>query len=73
MTELSTRIALTMTLALAGLLAGCGPEQSAQAAPSEGGAPPVMPVSVAAVIARPVADEREFSGRVEAIERADIN
>ena len=72
MTELSTRIALTMTLALAGLLAGCGPEQSAQAAPSEGGAPPAMPVSVAAVIARPVADEREFSGRVEAIERADI-
>ena len=59
-------------LLLAGVLTGCGKEQDAQAAPAAGGAPQAMPVSVAAVIARPVAEEREFSGMVEAIDRAEL-
>ena len=65
-------LAAIATLVLAGVLTGCGKEQNAQAAPAEGGAPQAMPVSVAAVIARPVAEEREFSGMVEAIDRAEI-
>lgn len=53
-----------------GLLVGCAPEHPAQAAANA--APPAMPVSVAAVIERPVMDERAFSGRIEAVERAEI-
>lgn len=63
-------LAVFATLGATGLLAGCGPEQTAQAAASA--APPATPVSVAAVVARPVADEREFSGRIEAVDRAEI-
>ena len=77
MTDLSSRLPLStlatasrvrwaaglLSLAAMAPLAGCGPEQNAQAS-TGAGAPPAMPVSVAAVIARPVADEREFSGRV---------
>lgn len=65
-------LAATAVLLLAGILTGCGKEQAAQAAPEAGGAPPAMPVSVAAVIARPIAEEREFSGMVEAVERAQL-
>ncbi len=65
-------LAAIAALMLAGILAGCGQEQSAQAASEAGGAPPAMPVSVAAVIERPVAEEREFSGMVEAVERAQL-
>jgi multidrug efflux system membrane fusion protein len=65
-------LAAVAVLILAGVLTGCGKEQTAQAAPAEGGAPPATPVSVAAVIARPIAEEREFSGMVEAIDKADI-
>lgn len=85
MTDLSKRLPLSkiatasrvrwaaglITLAAVVPLAGCGPEQNAQAS-TAAGAPPAMPVSVAAVIARPVADEREFSGRVEALNHAEI-
>ncbi|RRS05219.1 efflux RND transporter periplasmic adaptor subunit [Aquabacterium soli] len=53
-----------------GALTGCGEEQSAQAAP--GGAPPAAPVSVAEVITRQVSEQREFSGLVEAIDRAQL-
>jgi multidrug efflux system membrane fusion protein len=53
-----------------GTLAGCGEEQNAQAAP--GGAPPAAPVSVAEVITRQVSEQREFSGLVEAIDRAQL-
>ena len=60
--------ALAAVLALS--LAGCGEEQSAQAAP--GGAPPAAPVSVAEVITRQVSEQREFSGLVEAIDRAQL-
>lgn len=60
-----------LTLVAAAALSGCGPEQPAQAS-TEPAAPAAMPVSVAAVISRPVADEREFSGRVEALNRAEI-
>lgn len=85
MTDLSSRLPLStlatasrvrwaaglLSLAAMVPLAGCGPEQNAQAS-TGAGAPPAMPVSVAAVIARPVADEREFSGRVEALSHAEI-
>lgn len=85
MTELSCRLPLSkiatasrvrwaaglLSLAAVVPLVGCGPEQNAQAS-TGAGAPPAMPVSVAAVIARPVADEREFSGRVEALNHAEI-
>ena len=85
MTELSCRLPLSkiatasrvrwaaglLSLAAVVPLVGCGPEQNAQAS-AGAGAPPAMPVSVAAVIARPVADEREFSGRVEALNHAEI-
>ncbi|MFT3856674.1 MAG: efflux RND transporter periplasmic adaptor subunit [Aquabacterium sp.] len=66
-------LAALASLLLVGILAGCGQEQTAQAAPDKAaGAPPAMPVSVAAVIARPVAEEREFSGMVEAIDKAEL-
>jgi multidrug efflux system membrane fusion protein len=68
----SRLLASVAALMLVGMLTGCGKDQTAQAAPAEGGAPPAMPVSVAEVIARPVAEEREFSGMVEAIDRAEI-
>jgi len=85
MTDLSARLPLSkiatasrvrwaaglLTLAAVVPLVGCGPEQNAQAS-TGAGAPPAMPVSVAAVIARPVAEEREFSGRVEALNHAEI-
>ncbi|TAK98122.1 MAG: efflux RND transporter periplasmic adaptor subunit, partial [Aquabacterium sp.] len=60
------------TLAVAGSLAGCDKSQDAHAAQAPGGAPPAMPVSVAEVIARPVAELREFSGLVEAIDKAQV-
>jgi multidrug efflux system membrane fusion protein len=52
------------------LLSGCGREGQAQAAPE--GPPPAPPVSVAAVVSRAVAEEQTFSGRIEAVERAEI-
>lgn len=61
-----------VSLAVVGSLAGCGQDQNAHAAPAPGGAPPAMPVSVAEVIARPVAELREFSGLVEAIDKAQV-
>lgn len=61
-----------VTLAVAGSLAGCDKSQDAHAAQAPGGAPPAMPVSVAEVIARPVAELREFSGLVEAIDKAQV-
>lgn len=56
----------------AGVLSGCSQQQNAQAAGAEGGPPPAMPVSVAEVISRAVTEEREFSGLVEAIDRAEL-
>ena len=61
--------ALAAALAI-GTLAGCGEEQNAHAA--AGGAPPAAPVSVAEVITRQVSEQREFSGLVEAIDRAQL-
>jgi multidrug efflux system membrane fusion protein len=63
-------LATLVPLLLAAGLTGCGEEQKAQAA----AAPQAQgtPVSVAAVIARAVQQEREFSGQLEAIERAQL-
>ena len=58
-------------LAAVTLLSGCGKEQDAHAAPAAG-APPAMPVSVAEVLSRAVAEQREFSGLIEAIDRAEL-
>lgn len=49
-------------------LSGCN-ETHAEAAPA---APPAPPVGVAAAIARDVVETQEFSGRLEAVDRADI-
>lgn len=46
--------------------------ESAQAALPEHAAPQAMPVSVAKVLERNVAEVDEFSGRLEAIERVDV-
>lgn len=68
---------LTLTaaaaLSLLGVLglAGCGGEQDAHASPAHG-APMAMPVSVAEVISRPVTEQREFSGLIEAVDRAEL-
>jgi membrane fusion protein, multidrug efflux system len=58
-------------LLLALQLSGCGNEQAAQAA-AGAGAPPAMPVTAAEVITRTVAEQREFSGMVEAVEQAQL-
>lgn len=53
-------------------LGGCskgGPEAHAA---TEGGAPPPPPVSVAAVVAKSVVEHQEFSGRIEAVDSAEI-
>ncbi len=60
---------LTAMLMAAGLSA-CGDEQKAPAAAAP--QPQGAPVTVAAVIARAVQQEREFSGQVEAIDRAQL-
>lgn len=60
------------SLLLISSLAGCGKDQAAQAAPTPNGAPPATPVSVAEVIARPVSELREFSGMVEAMDKAQL-
>jgi len=62
-------IATLAILSSFGLLSGCSQQQDAHASMAP---PPAMPVSVAAVIARPVAEQREFSGRVEAVEHAEL-
>ncbi len=64
---------LASLLLAAGLtsLSGCGEEQKAQAAAPQG-QPQGTPVSVAAVIARAVQQEREFSGQIEAMDRAQL-
>jgi multidrug efflux system membrane fusion protein len=62
---------LVLTLASAAVLslAGCGGPE-AHAAP--GGAPQAPPVSVAAVVSKKVLELQEFSGRIEAVESAQI-
>ncbi len=65
-------LATVASLLLAAGLSGCGEEQKAQAANAPQGQPPGTPVSVAAVIARAVQQEREFSGQIEAIDRAQL-
>jgi membrane fusion protein, multidrug efflux system len=54
------RCAAAMALVSVQMVAGCGAEQQVQAA------------SAPAVIVRPVSAQREFSGRIDAVERAEI-
>lgn len=54
------------TLAVTGLLAGCGRNQAAERA-----APPPR-VQVAAVISRPVTDSQEFTGHFDAIHHVNV-
>ena len=59
--------------AAAGLVAALSGCSSADGKPAPGPAPsPAVPVSVAAVLQRPVVDTQEFSGRLEAVERVQI-
>ena len=62
---------MALTLVAAGflLLTGCTGSAEAQA---PAGAPPAPPVSVAAVVSRKVTELQEFSGRIEAVESAQI-
>ena len=74
MTDRPLSLAVTITtlaLASAGLLAlsGCSKGIDAQA---QGAAPPPPPVSVAAVVTKKVTEHNEFSGRIEAVESAEI-
>lgn len=64
---------LVLTLASAAViaLAGCSGGNEAQAA-APAGAPPAPPVSVAAVVTKKVLELQEFSGRIEAVESAQI-
>jgi multidrug efflux system membrane fusion protein len=64
-------LALTVVSALLMSLAGCSPGTEARAA-APAGAPPAPPVSVATVVSKNVLELQEFSGRVEAIESAQI-
>jgi membrane fusion protein, multidrug efflux system len=58
-----------LSLALGVALSGCD-----KAASKEGGsgAPPAAPVSAAVVVQRDIVETREFSGRLEAVERVEI-
>jgi multidrug efflux system membrane fusion protein len=64
-------LAITLASAFTLLLAGCSGGGEAQAA-APAGAPPAPPVSVAAVVSRKVLELQEFSGRIEAVESAQI-
>jgi multidrug efflux system membrane fusion protein len=64
-------VAVTLASAVLLLLAGCSGGGEAQAA-APAGAPPAPPVSVAAVVSRKVVELQEFSGRIEAVESAQI-
>lgn len=63
--------AAVAALVLTASLSGCGEQREAQAAetPAE---PQAMPVSVAAVVSRKIVERQEFSGRIEAVESAQI-
>jgi multidrug efflux system membrane fusion protein len=67
---LSTLV-LTLASVLVLSLAGCTGGGEAQAA-APAGAPPAPPVSVAAVVSKKVLELQEFSGRIEAVESAQI-
>jgi len=62
-----TTLALVSAVLLT--LNGCSPSAEAQEAQA---APPAPPVSVATVLARHVVEQQEFSGRIEAVESAQI-
>lgn len=75
MTDRPISLALTITtlaLASAGLLTlgACSDGIDAQA--QTAAAPPPPPVSVAAVVTKKVVEHQEFSGRIEAVESAEI-
>ncbi|MBV9560667.1 MAG: efflux RND transporter periplasmic adaptor subunit [Bradyrhizobium sp.] len=59
--------ALSTSILLAGLLAGCDQKPQAAAA-----APPALPVTVAPPVKRTVTDWDEFTGRFEAVEEVQV-
>src|SRR5262245_40027009 len=64
--HLMKRIAVpALSIAVASILAGCARNEAAPA-------PQLAQVSVAAVVAREVADSAEFTGRVEPVESVEI-
>ena len=64
---------LVLTLLSAAMLTlnGCSRAGEAMAA-TPAGAPPAPPVSVAQVVARSVVEQQDFSGRIEAVESAQV-
>jgi len=64
-------LALTILSVAVLSLAGCSRGGEAQAA-APAGAPSASPVSVAEVVSRSVVENQEFSGRIEAVESAQI-
>jgi multidrug efflux system membrane fusion protein len=59
------------SLLVIGALAGCGAKEGVQVAQASP-APQGVPISAALVITRAVSEKREFSGMVEAVERAQL-
>lgn len=74
-----TRASLLVTFGLIGsaigaltLLQGCGSESAQAGEQAQVQAPAGPPVSVAEAVQRTVTDYKEFTGRVEAVERVDL-
>ena len=63
---------LIVVTAALGIVASACSKAPAESPPAGAQAPMAMPVTVAAAIERPVAETYEFSGRLEAIEKADL-
>ncbi|RYG86909.1 efflux RND transporter periplasmic adaptor subunit [bacterium] len=79
-TRSSTRVRSAVTFALLGLgavatpllLSGCGAEAAHAAEAAQAATPAGPPVSVAEVVQQEVHDSKEFTGRVEAVERVEL-
>jgi len=65
-------VAVTLVSAALLSLGGCSRGGEAMAATPAGGPPPAPPVSVAVVVSRNVVEQQDFSGRIEAVESAQI-
>lgn len=65
-------LAALASLLLIGSLAGCGKDDQTAHASAPSPQQQGTPITAALVISRPVADQREFSGMVEAVDRAQL-